>query len=168
MMSMYRPVNRQPSGTDTAARTVLTSESQASFKGAEADPVQDLVEQAHRVDRVDAHEEEGDGHRGNHRRQQVEGLDEFAAAAQRGEEAGDEQRAAELQDQADGQVAEGVEEGAPEDVVAGEHPHVVGEAHELHVADAVPGEEAEEQGLEDREQHRGAVEQQGREQEDQD
>ena len=51
---------------------------------------------------------------------------------------------------------------------AGEHPHVVGEPHELHVADAVPGEEAEEQGLHDGEQHGGAVKQQGREQEDQD
>ena len=130
--------------------------------------MQQLVEQADGVDGVDAHEQEGDGHSGDHRGQQVEGLDELPAPAQRGQQAGDNQGAAELQDQADGQVEERVEEGAPEDVIGGEHPDVVLQPDELHVADAVPGKEAEQQGLQDGEQHGCAVEQQGREQEDQD
>lgn len=130
--------------------------------------MQELVEETHRFDRVDPHEEERDGHGGDHRRQQVEGFDQLAAAPHGGEEACHEQGAAALEDQADGEIAEGVEERAPEDVVSGEHPYVVGEPHELHVADAVPGEEAQEQRLHDWEQDGDAVQQQGREQEDQD
>ncbi len=56
----------------------------------------------------------------------------------------------------------------PEDGVAGEHVNVVGQPHELHIADAVPGEEAEEQGLQDRQEDRDSVQEERGNKEDQD
>ncbi len=136
-------------------------------EAAEPDRGEQLIDQAGRLEGVDALEEEGDRDGRDDCRQQVQGLGDLFASSGVAEQVRHEERNPELKEQAYRQVDHGVAECPQEDRVSGEHLDVVAESHRLKVGDAVPGVEAEHQRLHDREGNGYGIEQQRRDEKDQ-